>query len=66
MHVDVDLYEPTDEVLRYFMPRMSPGGAIVSDDYSWRARPQGRRSADGVAVLRDGIANPTLRPGEVS
>ena len=35
MHVDVDLYEPTDEVLRYFMPRMSPGGAIVSDDYSW-------------------------------
>lgn len=35
VHVDVDLYEPTDEVLRYFMPRMSPGGAIVSDDYSW-------------------------------
>jgi O-methyltransferase len=35
VHVDVDLYEPTDESLRYFHPRLSPGGILVCDDYNW-------------------------------
>jgi hypothetical protein len=35
VHVDVDLYDPTLDAFAYFYPRLSPGGAIVSDDYSW-------------------------------
>ena len=35
VHVDVDLYDPTLDALNYFYPRLSPGGLIVSDDYSW-------------------------------
>ena len=35
VHVDVDLYDPTLDTLTYFYPRLSPGGLIVSDDYSW-------------------------------
>ncbi len=33
VHIDVDLYEPTKTALEYFLPRMSPGGIIVNDDY---------------------------------
>jgi len=33
VHLDVDLYEPTLDALAYFVPRMSPGGVIVVDDY---------------------------------
>lgn len=35
VHVDVDLYDPTWDCLDYFYPRLVPGGALVSDDYSW-------------------------------
>lgn len=43
VHVDVDLYEPTREAFAYFVPRMLPGGVIVTDDYNW---PGGRRAVD--------------------
>ncbi len=33
VHVDVDLYEPTLDCLRYFGPRLVPGGVIVVDDF---------------------------------
>jgi O-methyltransferase len=35
VHVDVDLYVPTLGALRYFWPRLVPGGVMVCDDYSW-------------------------------
>lgn len=35
VHVDVDLYAPTLGAFEYFFPRLSPGGIIASDDYSW-------------------------------
>ena len=35
VHVDVDLYQPTCDALAYFYDRLSPGGMIVSDDYTW-------------------------------
>ncbi|HJQ75446.1 MAG TPA: TylF/MycF/NovP-related O-methyltransferase [Gaiellaceae bacterium] len=41
VHVDTDLYEPTADCLRYFVPRLSPGGVIVLDDY-------GKSSCPGV------------------
>ncbi|WP_028062447.1 glycosyltransferase [Solirubrobacter soli] len=33
VHLDVDLYLPTLECLRYFVERLVPGGAIVVDDF---------------------------------
>lgn len=34
VHLDADLYEPISEGLRFFYPRMSPGGVIVVHDYN--------------------------------
>lgn len=34
VHLDVDLYESTLESLKFFYPRMPPGGVILSHDYS--------------------------------
>jgi hypothetical protein len=33
VHIDVDLYEPTRDSLRYFYPRLHRGGMIVVDDF---------------------------------
>ena len=33
VHVDVDLYQPTYDSFNFFFERLSPGGAIVCDDY---------------------------------
>ena len=35
VHIDVDLYDPTLDACNYFFSRLSPGGVMVSDDYSW-------------------------------
>jgi hypothetical protein len=34
VHLDVDLYASTLSCLKYFYPRMTPGGVILSHDYS--------------------------------
>jgi hypothetical protein len=39
VHLDVDLYQSTLDGLRFFYPRLSPGGILISHDYV---------SADGV------------------
>ena len=33
VHIDVDLYGPTMDCLRYFYPRLVPGGVIINDDF---------------------------------
>lgn len=33
IHLDVDLYKPTLDCLKFFYPRMSKGGVIISHDY---------------------------------
>jgi len=33
VHLDVDLYQSTQDCLEWFYPRMSRGGVIVSHDY---------------------------------
>jgi predicted O-methyltransferase YrrM len=33
VHLDVDLYRPTLDMLNYFGPRIAPGGILVVDDY---------------------------------
>ena len=39
IHVDVDLYEPTLESIRFFYDRLNPGGIFVCDDYGFRTCP---------------------------
>jgi O-methyltransferase len=34
VHLDADLYTPTLEALKFFYPRMSPGGVIIIHDYN--------------------------------
>ena len=43
VHVDVDLFEPTDGAIRYFVPRLVSGGVLVCDDYNW---PGARKAID--------------------
>lgn len=45
VHIDVDLYEPTRDSLAFFYPRLSPGGAIVMDDYGFSTCPGAHRAA---------------------
>ena len=35
VHIDVDLYQPTNDSLAYFFPRLVEGGIVVTDDYNW-------------------------------
>ena len=45
-HIDLDLYEGVRDSLRFFYPRMSPGGVIVLDDYGFASCPGARAAAD--------------------
>ncbi|MCH8809351.1 MAG: hypothetical protein IH993_05895, partial [Proteobacteria bacterium] len=33
VHLDLDMYQPTLDGLRYFYPRLNKGGVIINDDY---------------------------------
>jgi hypothetical protein len=35
VYVDMDTYQATKEAIEFFWPRMSPGGKMVFDDWSW-------------------------------
>ena len=48
VHIDVDLYEPTRDSLAFFLPRMSPGGIIVVDDYGFTTCPGATRAVEEV------------------
>ena len=45
-HVDVDIYQSVLDCSEFFYPRMSPGGAIVYDDYGQRSCPGARKAVD--------------------
>lgn len=45
-HIDVDLYEPTLDSLKFFYPRLVPGGVIVCDDYGFASCPGARKALD--------------------
>jgi hypothetical protein len=34
VHIDVDLYQSTLDCLKFFYPRLTPGGILLSHDYS--------------------------------
>jgi len=46
VHVDLDLYSPILESLRYFYPRLSPGGILVVDDYGYLDFPGARMAVE--------------------
>jgi hypothetical protein len=46
VHIDVDLFEATQECLRYFGPRLASGGIIVLDDYLAPSCPGIERAAE--------------------
>jgi O-methyltransferase len=54
VHLDFDFYESTRAALEWLIPRMSPGGVIVFDDYEWHRCPGVKRAIDemGLAVER--------------
>lgn len=49
VHVDVDLYQPTIEALRFFWPRLATGGVLVCDDYGSSRCPGATRACDEFA-----------------
>lgn len=46
VHIDVDLYQPTADALKFFYERMSPGGLMLFDDYGFTTCPGARRAVD--------------------
>lgn len=45
VHIDVDLYQPTLESLKFFYERVNPGGVIIIDDYGFTTCPGAFRAA---------------------
>lgn len=46
VHIDVDLYEPTYESLKFFYPKLKSGGAIICDDYNFSDFPGAKKAWD--------------------
>ena len=46
VHIDVDLFEPTMESLRFFYGRLNVGGVIVCDDYGFSTCPGAKQAMD--------------------
>ena len=46
VHIDVDLYEPTLDTLKFFFPKLSKGGVIVCDDYNFHNFPGAKKAFD--------------------
>jgi hypothetical protein len=46
VHIDVDLYQPTLDSLKFFYDRVVPRGIIICDDYGFRSCPGAKRAFD--------------------
>jgi O-methyltransferase len=46
VHLDVDVYVPSDFALKFFAPRLAPGAWIVVDDYGSRTCPGAAKAVD--------------------
>ncbi|MCO6453687.1 MAG: class I SAM-dependent methyltransferase [Pirellulaceae bacterium] len=49
VHIDVDLYQPTLDSLRFFYERSVPRGILVCDDYGYLNCPGAKRACDEFA-----------------
>lgn len=46
VHLDADIYQSTLDALRFFYPRLSPGGVIITHDYRCIATPGVKKAFD--------------------
>jgi len=46
VHIDVDVYPPTDFCLRFFAPRLAAGALLVVDDYGFTTCPGAKKAVD--------------------
>jgi hypothetical protein len=46
VHIDVDLYQPTLDSVRFFYPKLQPGGILLCDDYGSNVCPGATRAMD--------------------
>ncbi len=53
VHVDVDIYASALACCRFFYPRLSPGGAMIFDDYGFPSCPGVRLAVDEVCRHRN-------------
>ncbi len=60
LHIDVDIYQPTRDALRFFYERMNPGGLILFDDYGYTTAPGERLAVD--EFFADKPEEPILLP----
>lgn len=62
-HLDCDLFSSTMECLEYLHPRLSPGGAVVCDDFGFRRCAGARRAVEEFAS-RHSLSYLTLPTGQ--
>lgn len=46
VHIDVDVYPPTEFCLRFFAPRLARGALLVVDDYGFTTCPGAKKAVD--------------------
>jgi O-methyltransferase len=46
VHIDVDLYQPTLDSLKFFYDRVNPGGVIICDDYGFSSCPGAKQAME--------------------
>ncbi len=46
VHIDVDLYQPTLDSVRFFYERLNKGGIIICDDYGFSTCPGAKKAID--------------------
>lgn len=46
VHIDVDLYQPTLDSLRFFYPKLNPGAVVICDDYGFITCPGATKACD--------------------
>lgn len=46
VHIDVDIYQPTLDSIKFFYPRLLPCGMLVCDDYGFDTCPGARHAMD--------------------
>lgn len=52
VHIDVDLYQPTSDSIRFFYPRTVPGGILLLDDYGFTTCPGARQAIDDFMAVQ--------------
>ncbi len=58
VHLDIDLFQPTLDSLRFFYERMTPGGIILCDDYGFITCPGARKAMDSFFInMREEIVS---------